>query len=87
MQAQRSAKAFLLFAIVAFAPVEAFAADAPTKAEPVKTAAVDPPAASARTATRASTRYRAMRRQAAAARYPKCSFFSCPIQHILGIGF
>jgi hypothetical protein len=28
-----------------------------------------------------------MRRQAAPARYPKCSFFSCPIQHILGIGF
>jgi hypothetical protein len=87
MQAQRSAKALLLVATVAFAPVEAFAADAPTKAEPVKTAAADPAAASTRAPARASTRYRAMRRQAAPARYPKCSFFSCPIQHILGIGF
>ena len=87
MQAQRSAKALVLVAILAFAPVAAFAADAPAKAQPVKAAAADPSAASTRAPARASTRYRAMRQQAAARPYPKCSFFSCPIQHILGIGF
>jgi len=42
MQAQRSAKALVLVAILAFAPVAAFAADAPAKAQPVKAAAADP---------------------------------------------
>ena len=81
MLAQRGAKAFLLVAIVALAPVAAFAADPPAKGDPVKTAAADQPAAS-----KASARYRAMRRQAAARPRP-CSFFACPFQHILGIGY
>ena len=87
MQARRGAKAFLIVAIVAFAPVAAFAADAPAKAEPVKTAAADPATASARAPTRTSARYRAQRRQAMAARPRPCSFFACPFQHILGIGY
>jgi hypothetical protein len=88
MQAQRSAKAFLIVAIVACAPVAALAADAPAKTEPVKTAAADPATASARTPTRTSARYRALRRQQAmAARSRSCSFFACPFQHILGIGY
>ena len=88
MQAQRSAKAFLIVAIVACAPVAAFTADTPAKTEPVKTAAADPATASARTPTRTSARYRALRRQQAmAARYRPCTFFTCPMQLILGVGY
>ena len=87
MLAQRSAKAFLLVAIVALAPVAAFAADPPAKGAPVKTAAADQPAASKSAPAKASARYRAQRRQAVAARPRPCSFFACPFQHILGIGY
>jgi hypothetical protein len=87
MQARRSVRTLTVVALVALAPVGAFAADPPPKADPVRIAAADQPAASTRRATRASARYRAQKRQAVAARSRPCSFFSCPFQLILGIGY
>ena len=60
----------------------------PGTTAPVKTAAADSATTSARATTRTSARYRALRRQQAmAARSRPCSFFACPFQHILGIGY
>jgi len=73
--------------LVGLAPLAALAADPPPKLDPVKAAAADQQTASARNATRASARYRAQRRQAVAARTRPCSFFACPFQLILGIGY
>ena len=87
MLTQRSAKAFLFVAIVALAPVAALAADPPAKGDGVKMAAADQGAASKSGPAKASARYRAQRRQAVAARSRPCSFFACPFQHILGIGY
>ena len=84
---QHSVRAFLVVALVALAPVAALAADPPPKVEPVKTATADQQTASGRNATRASARYRAQKRQAVAARSRRCSFFACPFQLILGIGY